>query len=93
MIANGGSASSSEVVVGVLKESGRARFVGETTYGKGTVHETAFIAEGVKLRLTEFVYRFKDGSSLEGGLTPTTKLNNNSLLRVLRDELQTLLDN
>lgn len=52
VLVNGGSASASEIVAGVLKERGRAKIVGEKTFGKGTVQEAEELSGGSGLHVT-----------------------------------------
>ncbi len=52
-LVDGGSASASEIVAGALQDTGRARLVGATTFGKGTVQQwQELTGEGGAFRLT-----------------------------------------
>jgi len=46
VLLNAGTASSGEILVGALKDSGRAMLVGQRTYGKGRVQEMLPLGEG-----------------------------------------------
>jgi carboxyl-terminal processing protease len=48
---NGGTASASEIVAGALKDASRARFVGEKSFGTGTILETFPLSDGSALLL------------------------------------------
>jgi carboxyl-terminal processing protease len=71
ILVNGGSASASEIVAGALKENGRARLVGETTYGKGSVQTIMPLTEGRAIKLTTARYLTPSGRSINGiGIAP-----------------------
>ena len=59
ILVNGASASSSEIVAGALKYSGKAIIVGDTTFGKGLVQGYFRLPDGDGLRLTISRYYFE----------------------------------
>ncbi|MFO7548599.1 MAG: S41 family peptidase [Acidimicrobiia bacterium] len=67
VVVNRGSASASEVVAGVLQETGRAILVGDRTFGKNTVQRRFGLSNGGALRLT--IARWTTPDGLDFGLT------------------------
>ena len=51
ILANGQTASSAEIVTGAIQDAGRARVVGEKTFGTGTVLGRFDLADGSSLRI------------------------------------------
>ena len=51
VLVDGTSASSSEIVSGALQDAGRAKIVGETTFGTGTVLGEFTLSDGSALRI------------------------------------------
>jgi carboxyl-terminal processing protease len=75
VLANGGSASSSEIVTGALKDHGRATIVGTKTYGKGSVQKVFDVGNGGAVKLTISLYYLPNGESIDGkGIEPDIKV-------------------
>ncbi len=52
VLVNGSTASASEIVAGALQDYGKAKVVGEKTYGKGVVQTLYDLSGGTKLKVT-----------------------------------------
>ncbi len=75
VLVNGSSASSSEIVTGALKDSGRATVVGTTTYGKGVGYNMGRIPPGGVLFITTLDYLTPSGYNLSNkGIPPQVEV-------------------
>ena len=71
ILIDGGSASASEIVAGALQDHGRAKLVGEKSFGKGSVQEAIKITPDTLLKITVANWLTPNGSLItERGLTP-----------------------
>jgi len=52
ILVNEGSASASEILAGALRDHGKAKLVGEKTFGKGSVQEVISITSDTSLKIT-----------------------------------------
>jgi carboxyl-terminal processing protease len=85
VLVNSASASASEIVAGALKDHGRARLVGETTYGKGSVQTVMPLGEGSAIKLTTSRYLTPSGRSINGsGIEPDIVVQNSDIHRQYR---------
>ena len=64
ILGNQGSASASEILIGALKDTGRAVFVGKTTFGKGCVQKTYPLSDGSLLKYTIAKYYSPSGNTI-----------------------------
>jgi len=71
VLINKGSASASELVSGALRDHGRARLVGEKSYGKGTVQHVVPLPDGSGIKMTMARYHLPSGVTPDQqGVTP-----------------------
>ena len=65
VLINPGSASASEIVAGALQERGRAKLVGEKSFGKGTVQEAEELVGGSGLHVTVARWLLPSGKNID----------------------------
>jgi carboxyl-terminal processing protease len=71
VLVNEGSASAAEIVAGALRDNGRARLLGQRTFGKGSVQTVMPLQDGQALKLTTSRYYTPSGVSIhERGIDP-----------------------
>lgn len=75
VLINKGSASASEIVAVALKERGRAKLVGEATFGKGTIQEAQDLEGGAGLHVTTARWLTPLGTFVNGaGIKPDVEV-------------------
>ena len=72
---NYGSASASEIVSGALQDAGRAKLIGETTFGTGTVLNTFNLPDGSAMLLATSEWLTPNGRVIwHQGIKPDEKI-------------------
>ncbi|HEU5468539.1 MAG TPA: S41 family peptidase [Steroidobacteraceae bacterium] len=75
VLVNEGSASAAEIVAGALRDNGRAKLLGQKTFGKGSVQTVLPLEDGQALKLTTSRYFTPSGVSIhERGIEPDVAL-------------------
>ena len=71
ILINGSSASASEIVAGALSDHGRAKLIGEKTFGKGSVQQVIKLSGGRQLKVTVARWYTPSGATIsDKGITP-----------------------
>lgn len=71
VLCNGRSASSSEILIGAIKDNNKGTIIGEKTFGKGIIQNVYEFPEGDGMQITTQQYFTPDGSAIHGiGITP-----------------------
>ena len=75
ILVNGGSASAAEIVAGALKDHHRAKLMGRTTFGKGSVQTVMPLSGDRAIKLTTSLYYTPSGVSINHrGIAPDIEL-------------------
>ncbi|HEY0801435.1 MAG TPA: S41 family peptidase [Steroidobacteraceae bacterium] len=75
VLVNGGSASAAEIVAGALKDQHRAKLMGRTTFGKGSVQTIIPLSDDRAVKLTTSLYFTPSGVSINHrGIAPDIEL-------------------
>ena len=75
VLIDGGSASASEIVTGVIKDYKRGTVIGETTFGKGIVQQVIPLRSNDAIKLTIAQYFTPKGNYIHGkGIEPDIKV-------------------
>jgi carboxyl-terminal processing protease len=75
VLVNEGSASSSEILAGALRDNDRAKVIGETTFGTGTVLSEYTLKDGSAILLGVAEWLTPDGDFIrETGIVPDVKV-------------------
>jgi carboxyl-terminal processing protease len=90
LLVNQGTASASEILAGALQDNGRAKLVGEKTFGKGLIQSLFNLSDGSGLAVTIAKYetpKHRDINKL--GITPDLTV---ALEPITRDQISTDAD-
>lgn len=75
VLVNAGSASASEIFAGAMKDYGRAKVVGQKTFGKGSVQDLVALKNGGSIKVTIAHWLTPAGTEINGkGVVPDVEV-------------------
>ncbi|MCI8352563.1 MAG: S41 family peptidase [Clostridia bacterium] len=75
VLTNKSTASASEILAGALRDNGKAKIVGEETYGKGVIQELLTLTDGSGLKITTNEYYTPNRNKINKvGITPDVEV-------------------
>ncbi len=94
VLINKGSASSSEILAGALRDHDRAVLVGEKSFGKGTIQEALDLNAGAGLHVTTAKWLLPEGDWVNEtkGITPSEQIADDPETEDLDEQLEKAVD-
>lgn len=92
VLANEGTASASEILIGALQDWDRATIIGRRTFGKGLVQEQYQLSDGAGLRLTVARYYTPLGRSIQKPYSKGIEAYDHDLINRFQDGEMTSAD-